>query len=187
VSSLIETSKQQINEKLRLENEIESKKGYLIGIKEERNKLIAEKHLLNNELEYIKSETKLNKEEIKIKAGQIQLGNHYSDYDAQQDNQAIIASFDKIIEDLEEKILNLSVASVATKEQLENINGELKKNEHINKVYLFFYQQYKSDIAKQDKIIDELIKEKFNLLKNNKYVPKDTVIVEQEDKSNSKR
>lgn len=48
-------------------------------------------------------------------------------------------------------------------------------------------QQYKHDLAKQDKIIDELIKEKFNLLKNNKYIPKDTVIIEHEEKPNSKR
>jgi len=43
-----------LEEKARLESEIENKKSYLTGIKEDRNKLIAEKHLLNNELEYIK-------------------------------------------------------------------------------------------------------------------------------------
>ena len=33
---------------------MDKQKVYLSEIKEERNKLIAEKHLLNNELEYIK-------------------------------------------------------------------------------------------------------------------------------------
>lgn len=136
VSSMIDNVKLLINEKNRIENEIEAKKGYLVGLKEERNKLIAEKHLLNNELEYIKSEAKHIKEENKPKIGQSNPGAHYSDYDIQQDNQAIIASFDKIIEELEEKISNLSVSSAATKEQLENINTELKKNEQLNKVNL---------------------------------------------------
>lgn len=51
---MIEQCKAEIEEKAILESEIENKKSYLTGIKEERNKLIAEKHLLNNELEYIK-------------------------------------------------------------------------------------------------------------------------------------
>ena len=54
ITTLIDKSKSQVDEKSRLEGEIENKKSYLASIKEERNRLIAEKHLLNNELEYIK-------------------------------------------------------------------------------------------------------------------------------------
>ena len=59
------------------------------------------------------------------------------------DNQALIASFDKIIEDLEEKIFNLTVGSQATKEQLDNINSEIKKNEQTNKVFTILIRNIK--------------------------------------------
>ena len=85
-----------------------------------------------------------------------------------------MASFDKIIDNLEENISNLSVANVSTKEQLENINSEIKRNEKINKVMNNLNQHNRNELAKQDKLIDELIKEKFNLLKNSKYCPKET-------------
>ena len=53
VSSLLENSKTQLNEKKKLEKDIENRKSYLLDLKEERNKLIAEKHLLKNELDFI--------------------------------------------------------------------------------------------------------------------------------------
>jgi len=180
VNSLFENAKVKSNEKKQLEVEFLAQKKHLSEIKEQRNKLIAETHLLNNELDYIKSEAKLYKEE-KVKTAS-QPGNDYSDYDTQQDNQAILASFDRIIEELEDKISNLSVASVATKEQLENIYSDLKQNEHANK-------QLKNEISKQDKLIDELIKEKSNLLKNNKSFQKDNSVhhISRDDKQTIKK
>jgi len=157
VSSLIDSLKCKTAELKTLESEYDQQKRNLVIIKEERNKLIAEKHLLNNELEYIKSEMKVNKED-KNKVSDAP-GNHYSDYDSQQDNQALLVSFDQIIEDLEEKISNLSVANVATKEQLDNISTELKKNEQLNK-------HLKGELSKQDKVIEDLIKEKAALMKS---------------------
>lgn len=87
----------------------------------------------------IKHELRITNLPNKKKSGQNNYGCNYSDLDCQLDNQALIASFDKIIEDLEEKIFNLSIGSQATKEQLDNINTEIKKNEQINKVFICYY------------------------------------------------
>ncbi len=91
----------------------------------------------------IKHELRISKDSNKKKLGQNNYGCNYSELDCQLDNQALIASFDKIIEDLEEKIFNLTVGSQATKEQLDNINNEIKKNEQTNKVFTILIRNIK--------------------------------------------
>lgn len=143
--------KMKLIEENKKDKEIKSE---LKEIKNARNKLIAEKVVLSNELDFIKSSnhfihSKLSTDKLDTKAFQ-DLQNDRNDRERKGNltsqmkslTESVPTEYDSVIDELENKLSYLKLENSKFFENIDYLNDEYVENEEKNKVSVLFFNFY---------------------------------------------